>query len=191
MGGLAAVRSPSTGEGVGWCSVIVVRWGGRPVPVVDAAGMPASRGVPAGYGVGSAQPQQRSGSARRRMNAAARVCAHGQVLQTHDQAAGVAADAGGDVQQPVAQRLGFADRELAVQQQRLGPAAKVAGHQDQLQPDGVAAPPVKRQVAQAGGLGAADAVLHPGALAVAQLQGGQVGSGWSVRRLGSGARRRR
>jgi hypothetical protein len=64
--------------------------------------------------VGSAQPQQRSGSARRRMNAAARVCAHGQVLQTHDQAAGVAADAGGDVQQPVAQRLGFADRELAV-----------------------------------------------------------------------------
>jgi hypothetical protein len=34
----------------------------------------------------------------------------------------VAHDADGDVHQPVAQRLGFGDREHAVQQQRLGEA---------------------------------------------------------------------
>jgi hypothetical protein len=41
----------------------------------------------------------------------------------------------------------------------------------------VAPPPVKRQVAQAGGLGAADAVLHAGALPVAQFKDRQVGVG--------------
>ena len=103
-------------------------------------------------------------------------------LQAQDHAAGVADDAGGDVQQPVAQRLGLGHGERAVQQQRLGPAGEVLGGQDQLQPDGVAAPPVERQVAQPGGLGGADAVLDPGALAVAQLQPARSGSGWSVRK---------
>jgi hypothetical protein len=46
-----------------------------------------------------------------------------------------------------------------------------------LEPDAVAPPQVERQVGQAGGLGGADAVLDAGALAVAQLQGGQVGVG--------------
>jgi len=79
-----------------------------------------------------------------------------------------------NVQQPVAQRLGLGEREGAVQQQRLGPAGEVLGGQDQLQPDGVAPPAVERQVLRAGGLGSADAVLDPGALAVPQLQGAQV-----------------
>ena len=63
---------------------------------------------------------------------------------------------------------------LAVEQQPLRPAGQVTGGQDQLQPDGVAAPLVKRQVAQARGLAAADAILDAGALAVAQLQHGDV-----------------
>jgi hypothetical protein len=43
-------------------------------------------------------------------------------------------DPGGDMEQPVAQRLGLGHGQGAVQQQRLGPAAKVLGGQDQLQP---------------------------------------------------------
>jgi hypothetical protein len=81
-------------------------------------------------------------------------------------AAGVTDDPGGDVQEPVAQRLGLGDRQRTVQQQRLRPAGEVLGSKDQLQPDGVAAQQVERQVGKAGGLGGADAVLDPGALAV-------------------------
>jgi hypothetical protein len=66
-------------------------------------------------------------------------------LQPQDDPAGVADHPGGDMQQPVAQRLGFGG-ERAVHQQRLGPAGQVLGGQDQLQPDGVAAPAVERQV---------------------------------------------
>ena len=54
-------------------------------------------------------------------------------MQAQDRAAGVADDPGGDVEQPVAQRLGLSHGQRAVQQQRLGPAAKVLGAQDQLQ----------------------------------------------------------
>jgi hypothetical protein len=53
----------------------------------------------------------------------------------------MADDPGGDVQQPVAQRLGLGDHQRASQQQRLGPAGEVLGGQDQFEPDGVAAPP--------------------------------------------------
>jgi hypothetical protein len=58
-----------------------------------------------------------------------------------------------------------------------GPDREVLGGQDQLQPDGVAAPVVEGEVAQAGGFGGADAILDAGALAVAQLQAGQVAVG--------------
>ena len=78
------------------------------------------------------------------------------------------------MEQPVAQGLGLGHGQGAVQQQRLGPDGEVLGGQDQLEPDGVAAPPVEGEVGQAGGLGGADAVLDPGALAVPQLQPGQV-----------------
>jgi dipeptidyl aminopeptidase/acylaminoacyl peptidase len=98
-------------------------------------------------------------------------------LQPQDGAAGVADDPGGDVPQPVAQRLGLGAGQLAVQQQGLRPADEVLGGQDQLEPDLVAPPPVERQVGQAGGLGVVDAVLDAGALPVAQLQ--RPGPGWS------------
>ena len=88
------------------------------------------------------------------------------MLQAKDDPAGVADDPGGDMPQPVAQGLGFSHGQVAVQQQRLGPDGEVLGGQDQLQPDGVAAPAVKWEVAQAGGFGGADAVFDPGALAV-------------------------
>ena len=98
-------------------------------------------------------------------------------LQAKDDSASVADDPGGHVQQAVAQRLGFGHGQLAVQQQGLRPAGEVLGGQDQLQPDSVAAQQVEREVAQPGGCGGADAVLHPGALAMPQLQPGKVSSG--------------
>jgi hypothetical protein len=95
-------------------------------------------------------------------------------LQAQDEAAGMADDAGGEVEEPVAQRLGFGVGQWAGKQQRLGKAGEVLGGKDELEPDGVAAPPVEGEVGQAGGLGGADAVLDPGALAVPQLQPGKV-----------------
>jgi hypothetical protein len=92
----------------------------------------------------------------------------------------VAAEPASDVPQPVAQSPGFGYGEVAVRQQGLRPADQVEGEQDQLEPDGVAPPPVKRQVASAGRLGAADAVLYPGMLAVARSSRAMSGSGWSV-----------
>jgi DNA-binding MarR family transcriptional regulator len=95
-------------------------------------------------------------------------------LQAQDEAAGMADDAGGEVEEPVAQRLGFGVGQWAGKQQRLGKAGEVLGGKDELEPDGVAAPPVEGEVGQAGGLGGADAVLDPGPLAVPQLQPGKV-----------------
>jgi len=51
------------------------------------------------------------------------------------------------------------------------------GAEHEFQPDLVAAQQVEGQVAQPGGLAAADAILDAGAAAMAQLQGGQVGVG--------------
>ena len=71
----------------------------------------------------------------------------------------MADDAGGHMQQSVAQGLGLGDPEVALQQQGLRPAAQVLSGQHQLQPDLVAAEQVEGEVAQPGGLAAADAVL--------------------------------
>ena len=49
----------------------------------------------------------------------------------------MAADAGGDVQQPVAQFLGFGEGEFAVQEQALGPGEQVDAGQVEFQPSGV------------------------------------------------------
>jgi hypothetical protein len=98
-------------------------------------------------------------------------------VQPHDQAAGVAGDPAGHVPQPVAQRLGLGEFQVAVQQQRLRPAHQGLGHHDQGEPGVVGAKVGKRQVAQPRGLGAADAVLHMGVGAVASLQHGGVGVG--------------
>jgi hypothetical protein len=61
----------------------------------------------------------------------------------------VAGDAGGDMPQPVAQRPRPREREVAVQQQRLGPAHQGEGDHDQRGPHGVAGEVAARQVRQA------------------------------------------
>jgi hypothetical protein len=53
-------------------------------------------------------------------------------LQAQRGGAGVEGEASGDVQQSVAQALGFAARELAGQQQPLGPGDQVVREADDL-----------------------------------------------------------
>jgi hypothetical protein len=118
--------------------------------------------------------QQRSGRARSRANALARATAQGQErckrrIVWRRGAPPSRRHAAADSATPW-----LGDGQLAVQQQRLRPAGEVLGGKDELQPDLVAAPAVEREVGQAGGVGGADAVLHPGALAVAQLQPSKV-----------------
>lgn len=68
--------------------------------------------------------------------------------------AGVKDEAAGDVQQPVAQALGLGGRQLAAEQQPLGPGDQVMGEAHELQPDAVVLEVSERQVAQAGVSGA-------------------------------------
>jgi hypothetical protein len=71
-------------------------------------------------------------------------------------------DPGGDVQQPVAQLLGFCGGEGAVEEHGLGPGEQVRGGEGELQPDGVDLEVAGREAAVAGVLAGADAVLDAG-----------------------------
>ena len=86
-------------------------------------------------------------------------------------------EAGGDVQQPVAQALGLAARELAGQQQALGPDEQVVRDADEHQPDAVVLEVAERHVAQAGVLVVADVRFGVRALALAALEDLDVGVG--------------
>ena len=112
-------------------------------------------------------------------------------LQAQGRAAGVEGESAGGVQQPVAQRLGFADGQLAVERERLGPGDQVLGDQRELQPDGVVGELAEREVLQPGLLGGADAVLGAGAGAVQALQFDRVAGAGRSAWPGSGGRRGR
>ena len=93
-----------------------------------------------------------------------------------DLAAGVGDDRSG-VQDPVSKGFGFGDSEGSVEAEGLAPREEVLGDQDELQPGFVADEVFTGQVAQTGVFGGADAVLDVGAVAVSQLEGGDVGGG--------------
>jgi len=78
------------------------------------------------------------------------------------------------VQQSVAQALGFAARELAVQREGLGIEEEFLGDEDELEPHGVGDKVAEGQVLKAAVLGGADAVLDAGAGAMETFQGGDV-----------------
>src|SRR5204863_9156231 len=88
--------------------------------------------------------------------------------------AGGAGELGGGVQHPVAERgdLAAGQRGQVREADQLGPADQVGGGQHGLQPGIILLPAAAGQVAQAGLLAFADAVLDPGVLAVPQLQPG-------------------
>ena len=85
---------------------------------------------------------------------------------------GAAGDAGGDVQDPVAEGVDLARGQIRLlgEADQFGPGHQICCGQDDFQPCGVGVGPVAGQVAQPGGLGLADPVLHPGVLAVAQFE---------------------
>jgi hypothetical protein len=75
------------------------------------------------------------------------------------QAAGVPGELPGDVQDAVAQSLGFADPVLAVEREQLGPDHDVVGGERELEPCGIRPEGVKRQIRGAGRLQRFDPVL--------------------------------
>ena len=102
-------------------------------------------------------------------------------------------DPAGDVQQAVTDPFRLGDGELAFEAEQPDPAEQVLGDQRELQPGLVVRERVVGQVAHAGVLAVADAVLDPGALTVAHLQAGDINVGLvgdESRCTGSRARRR-
>jgi hypothetical protein len=91
-------------------------------------------------------------------------------MQAQRRGAGVKGQAIGDVQQPVAQALGLAARQIAGQQQALGPDEQVVRDADEHQPDAVVLEVPERHVAQAGVLVVADLRLGVRVLAPAMLE---------------------
>src|SRR4029450_12705150 len=88
-----------------------------------------------------------------------------------------AGDPGGDVEQPVAQRLRLALGQIAGQYGGLGPGDQVGRGQGELEPGGVDREHPGREPADAGVLCAADPVLDSGVGAVPGLQMGELPGG--------------
>jgi hypothetical protein len=89
-------------------------------------------------------------------------------------AAAAAHEAGGDVQQPVAQRLrfGLGQRGIVVEQDGLRPRDEVDGGQRAGQPGLVDRESFGRELAEAGVLAASDAVFDAGVGAVPRVEPG-------------------
>ena len=102
------------------------------------------------------------------------------------------------MQDPVAERGDLAAGQVGFvgEADEFAPGDQVGRGQHDLQPGGVGVEGVAGQVAQAGGLGFADAVLDPGVLPVPQLQSGELAGHDTERGVGDErgdphARRRR
>ena len=87
----------------------------------------------------------------------------------------------GDVQQPVADSLGFGLGQFPVEDERLGPDDQVVREHHDLQPDLVERERLERELGQSGVLVVADPVLDVRVLAVAALKTAMSSSVWSVR----------
>ncbi len=90
------------------------------------------------------------------------------LVDTQPGLSAAAGDAGGDVEHSVAEGSDLTSGELGDvgEGDLLGPREEVDRGQDDLEPGGVLVPGTAWQVAQAGGLGFTDPVLHAGVLAV-------------------------
>jgi hypothetical protein len=86
--------------------------------------------------------------------------------QVQAQAAGVAGEPAGDVQQPVAEAFRFAAGERAVEQQPLRPGEQIPGGEDELEPGGVRLEGAEGEIVEAGVPAAADPVFDDGVVAV-------------------------
>lgn len=86
------------------------------------------------------------------------------------EAAAAAGEAGGDVQEPVAEFLRLGGGQLPVQEEDTGPGEQVDRGEAEFEPDGVDAEVSGGEAAESGGLAAPDVVLDSGMSAVADLQ---------------------
>jgi hypothetical protein len=135
--------------GVSRCRVSVIAWVG--CWVVFAAGQLTGRG-----------------SWASRVNARARSTVQGMTRPAaRRRPRDTARNAGGGVQQPVAQLFRFRYGMVAVEDQELGSGELVAGGQGKFGPGGVDRELAGREPAEAGVFAAADAVLDAGVAAVA------------------------
>jgi hypothetical protein len=89
----------------------------------------------------------------------------------------VAGQARRDVQDAVAQALGFGDGVLTAQAGLLGPDGQIVRDQRDLKPCGVGLPVAAGQVGEAHRFEAADAVFDDGVLAMTSLQAREVSVG--------------
>lgn len=96
-------------------------------------------------------------------------------LEAEEHAPAAASHAAGDVEESMAERLGFPGARLAVQAEALEEGEQVLGGEHELQPDLVGSELAEGEAAQPGVLAAADAVLGASAAAMAGLELGQVG----------------
>jgi hypothetical protein len=85
-----------------------------------------------------------------------------------------AGESGGDVEQPVAQRLRLGLGEIAVQEQVLGPGDQIDREHPQGQPRLVDRERAGREVIEPGVLRCADPVLDPGVRAVPGIEVGEL-----------------
>ncbi len=83
---------------------------------------------------------------------------------------GGAGDSDGDVQQPVAQLLGFGGGQSAVEEEQLGPGEQVDAGEGQFEPGGVDREDAGREPSEAAVFASADAVLDAGVGAVPGFQ---------------------
>jgi len=89
---------------------------------------------------------------------------------------GAAGDAGGDVQDPVAEGADLAGGQVGVvgEADQFRPGDQIGCGEDDFEPGGVRVGSVTGQVTQPGGLGLPDPVLDAGVLAVAQFQAAEL-----------------
>jgi len=83
-------------------------------------------------------------------------------------------EAAGEVRPPVAKLLGLGVGRLAIEERRLGPDDRVGGEHRELEPHLGEGELLDRELGQSGVLVLAAAVLDPGGLAVAALEGRDV-----------------
>ena len=113
-----------------------------------------------GAGQGETKPGEGAGEV---------VCPRPGGVDTQVEAPGVVGEAGSDVQQPLAQRLGLGASEGAVEAEVAGPGEQALGNLGEGKP-GLVAGGLEGQVGEPGVLPGPDAVLDPGVLAMAQLE---------------------
>ena len=99
------------------------------------------------------------------------------VVDTEVEATASGGEAGGDVEEPVAEGFGFGFGQFTVEAEELGPCQQIGGDDRSGEPGLVTDEVFEGEVGQAAVFPGADAVLDSGVLAVSKLKLGNAGGG--------------